>query len=608
MTIEIWLGRACRCWLSRCLLQRTTALARKEVQRIANNNKQMDKNFQHTLQKYKQCHQHNKKLYKKVDAYRNITSSLATVMRYHSIIYRCFSSWKQYSFEAKIKRVGTWPELWRLSKLTPDSNKNFSDVMHESADLQARHQTEISSMAATPLIGSAGEGPVGRYGHGTGHGTGHGVRGRGGGGTSVAPDDNKSDLTRSSSASTTSSSPQLLLHHYGRAVRRLSHDRSDAGSVSTVSDLDRSAGSSSSRQQRPGSRAQRVVRLESPESQDEPVKRLQHQARNNQLQYQQQQRPLQREKQPTHTTSGSGPGSARSRTSSSDNESSGRRRKPSKPAATLQDLLLNSAAASGGVDLLEGAIEDDIDFDDYYDSQQLEQHEDARSEEEEDNASYNDESCGYGDEYDAEHRGDGDGDEDEDEEGDLLSEAMDLESSYGTHRSQLTSTGGSYSGGSLAFSGTLGGSRLGHSGGGLSATGDFSLAVALNATPSQEYLHLLSPKKRTGDDRKTRENTRSNRHGGGVRDSKDGLGADKSKVRSSSLTFDSATLELKLDDHSADPSGDNAVKNGSCHDSNDQDDDSLGFDVTSSFHKAAAARDDSGTGDYSHALSMFSPK
>jgi hypothetical protein len=127
------------------------------------------------------------------------------------------------------------------------------------------------------------------------------------------------------------------------------------------------------------------------------------------------------------------------------------------------------------------------------------------------------------------------------------------------------------------------------------------------------------------DDRRTRENTRSNRQGGGSR-AVVGESDAKSQIRSS-LTFDSETLELKLtipeegkddnvgeiDENSVNEEHKNST--GECDycddDDNEQaqDDDSLNFDVTT---RNEDESDDlfspsSQTGDYSNALAMFSP-
>ena len=543
-----------------------------EVMRISSNSMALEKKFQLTVQKYRQCHQHNKKLNRKIDAYRNITSSIATVMRYHSIIYRCFSSWKQYSFEAKIKRVGTWPELWRLSKLTPDANKKFGDIMHES-DMQKDHNM---GHVATPAGGYSTHDPRHKF------------------------DDSKSVLTNSSMSTSTTSSPQMLLHQYRKGKTSHFNDKSDNNSMSTVSDLGKSGTHSVC------STAEISKRLQLEESsptteENEPIRQLQHQSRRDQLQH----------NKPLNLSGRTCADSVSSRGSGT----SARKKREKMPATAvnLQDLLLSKGNQSQNmpnvtpgvnVDFLEGAIDEDIDFDDYYDSQQMQ------------NQNF------YSDEYDDdEDRSD---DEDRNNDGknvldvldidgeDQLSEALDMESSYGTHRTQLTSTGGSYSGGSLAFSGTLGSYKLSHSGG-FSATGDFSNAVALNPTPSQEYLHLLSPRKKSiidssdlgfsesigSEDQRTRENTRSNRQGSLKSVEEDGRkGVVTSQVQSS-LTFDSNTHELKLDD---------VLENGS-GEHHDNDEDSLNFNVT----ETISGNDEmlsptAETGDYSHALSLFSPK
>jgi hypothetical protein len=167
--------------------------------------------------------------------------------------------------------------------------------------------------------------------------------------------------------------------------------------------------------------------------------------------------------------------------------------------------------------------------------------------------------------------------------------------------------------------------------------------MALNPTPSQEYLHLLSPGKIArldaasglsgsvdSQDRRTRQNTRSNRQGGhrGEGDERGEAPGGKTQARSS-LTFDRETLELKLNDGGNEGSGSG---NGSDRDrdrdkgSGDsvtddqvQEEDSLNFDVTDSIHPPDAVNtsnsesdafspiNHSRTGDYSNALSMFSP-
>ena len=153
--------------------------------------------------------------------------------------------------------------------------------------------------------------------------------------------------------------------------------------------------------------------------------------------------------------------------------------------------------------------------------------------------------------------------------------------------------------------GTLGSYKLSHSGG-FSATGDFSHAVALNPTPSQEYLHLLSPSKRaqlekevifpsdleTSRDRTTRENTRHNRQvsaAGDVRKC-----SDSEKIKQS-IEFDSETLELKLNISEVD-------------DDNESSTHTEGQNVDSKADvQADRMNSNSQTGHYSSALAMFSP-
>ena len=469
------------------------------------------------IQKYKQCHQHNKKLNKKVDAYRNITSSIATVMRYHSIIYRCFSSWKQYSFETKINRAGTWPELWRLSKLTPDRNKQFGDIMHESHDMQHLQSKDKS------------KDNMGEQSHSEDY-----YKSR-----FVHPDDSKSVLTSSSISSV--SSPQMLLHQYSKGTLQShygSQDRLEEGggglSTSTVSDLDKSGQQNDSqysasvhsatgiakrlkqeqRNRRRGTHAdheQNRDEEESQPSQPSPLGRpLQHQMREDQLQnqtnrrHQQQQQQADRrrgsprnkeqaERERARDPPGR-PGSSSSSSSSGGSHSSRRRRQErsrgsaggggggaGRKGITLQELLLPGAGAGAGAvrqqqgstrrqsprnpsasapaavgqfDFLDGAIEDDIDFDDYYDTQQQYEDDDEDYEEE-----YEDDEEAYEEERREGNRHNDLLDGLDIDAEDQLSEALDMDleggvgGSYGTQRSQLTSTGGSYSEGSLAFSG-----------------------------------------------------------------------------------------------------------------------------------------------------------
>lgn len=187
------------------------------------------------------------------------------------------------------------------------------------------------------------------------------------------------------------------------------------------------------------------------------------------------------------------------------------------------------------------------------------------------------------------------------------------------------------------ISGTLGSYKLGHSGG-FSATGDFSHAMALNPTPSQEYLHLLpSPGKmarlerdeeegsidldssRAKRDWTTRENTRSNRLQQGRSDG--GLtvlrqGDQAAPAQASSLTFDSNTLKLdpRIEETTAQENecegegvGENNGNSDSKADDNifheSDDEDSLNFGLIDAIAVDQAHQ----TGDYSHALSMFSP-
>lgn len=429
---------------------------------------------------------------KKVEAYREITSSLATVMRYHSIIYRCYSSWKQYSLEAKISRVGTWPELWRLSKLTPDSNKQFGDIMHESYDLQHGKDKHNTSNASNSHNG-------------------HDYSNR-----FIHPDDSKSVLTSSSISSV--SSPQMLLHQYSKGSLH-SHGHSDidtdmdkpghrthhGASISSVAGIAERL----KHDQRSQRRDENYDRRSHSDDEEQPVgRKLQHQFRGDQLQYQHQhqlQQLLQQEQQhkqqqrqqrqqeqytPIDGRRRSSAGSSEQGGRSEGSSSTQRRRREDRggrKGVTLQDLMFAPSApgrgpgrqsprhpsasapapAAGGIlDFLDDAIEDDIDFDDYYDTQQQQQ-DDQYDEEYEDDSEFHE---GDAREQDSSHGRQSQGQRqgliqshsevleglDLDAE-DQLSEALDLEAdlegSYGTHRSQLTSTGGSYSGGSLAFSG-----------------------------------------------------------------------------------------------------------------------------------------------------------
>lgn len=76
------------------------------------------------------------------------------MIRYQGTLFRCFSSWKQYTYKQKLWRIGNWPELWRLSKLCPDEAErarySTSDVMHMSADREAGNRTIDMHHHTTP--------------------------------------------------------------------------------------------------------------------------------------------------------------------------------------------------------------------------------------------------------------------------------------------------------------------------------------------------------------------------------------------------------------------------------------------------------------------------
>ena len=177
----------------------------------------------------------------------------------------------------------------------------------------------------------------------------------------------------------------------------------------------------------------------------------------------------------------------------------------------------------------------------------------------------------------------------------------------------------------------MGSYKLSNSGG-FSATGDFSNAVALNPTPSQEYLHLLSPSKRghaehepnmlssleTSRDRTTRENTRANRFGKGVKKGDEIVVEDEKDVQSeankarSSLTFDSETLELKLNlsqmDSDYEEEKDEGERNSSTNYSENFESDAFSPTANPSFNtEMFSPRSKSNTGEYNSALAMFSP-
>ena len=360
-----------RCWWNKFILQRSTSLARKEVQRIASGNNEFKRKLQLTVDKYRQCHHHNKKLNKKVEAYREITSAIATVMRYHSIIFRCFSSWKQYINDARLKRL-RWPQLWRMSKLHPDSSKHFADIMHESENRNNAVITERRKDSDSE----------------------------------VYSDECKSVRTNSSLSSV--SSPQGLLSHYDRREGLLSNSRRNSDSSL-----------SADRKVFEPDKGANMKRL----SND-----LHHGIKDQIISNPPEQKMV---PPPPHVF-----GRTVSAPDATSKKIDG---KNLHAAVSLQELLLSTPQDITDprfLSDLKDVIQDDIDFDDHYDSQI--RHDDSY------HGSVNNNDNDSTDNLDAFDF----------EAEDQLSEALDeLGSSYGTHRSQLTATGGSYSGGSLAFSG-----------------------------------------------------------------------------------------------------------------------------------------------------------
>lgn len=431
--------RSFRNWSSKCLSARIYMLAQKEVHRMAKKAEHYEKQLRVVMGKVKDRSRQFQKLNRKLEGYRDIACSLATVMRYHAILCCCFSSWKQYSIESKIKRIGSWPELWRLSRLTPDKGKKFSDILHESEQSRSRK-------------GNSGADK-----------------------DSIILDDNKSIISSSSISSY--STPQRLMHQFLKA--------DDTGLLSDRSSSRASHSTSNSDQ----SNRRRKARFDS-----------QQHKRNEEG----------KNATPHQSTATTAPAAATA--SYKINIDS-----ILQPKTSPTSMQYNS-------DFLEDAITEDIDFDDYFEAQMQ-----GESVEESAGSRLNEHDVDTG--------------------SDRLSEAHELESSFETSR---TASGGvSVSAGSLAFSGTMGSFALGNSGA-FSATGDFSHAMALNPTPSQEYLHLLSPRKNAASASALRRKDIVPLED--VVEESDAMRVEKAKDKKvgqcgKSLTFDSQTLELTLSEN-----------------------------------------------------------
>lgn len=114
------------------------AIQRHEFDELREKYQQLYQQYLHSQKVSNQVMVERPKLLQKLERYLEITGSMASVMRYQATLYKCFSSWSHYSYLQKLRRMSSWPELWRLSKLCPDeslrSSYKPSDVMIESAN------------------------------------------------------------------------------------------------------------------------------------------------------------------------------------------------------------------------------------------------------------------------------------------------------------------------------------------------------------------------------------------------------------------------------------------------------------------------------------------